>query len=69
MNELLKRLWAAQSRAERPPGGELDTVYMHGIITDETTQDEYRRYFNDDRTISVSVCSSNSPKSAATRCA
>ena len=53
MNELLKRLWAAQSRAERPPGGELDTVYMHGIITDETTQDEYRRYFNDDRTISV----------------
>ena len=53
MNELLKRLWAAQSRAERPPGGEIDTVYMHGIITDETTQDDYRRYFNDDRTISV----------------
>ena len=53
MKELLKQLWAAQSRVERPDGGDADTVYMHGVITNETLQDEYLKYFNDKRTISV----------------
>lgn len=53
MKELLKQLWAAQSRVERPSGGDADTVYMHGVITDETLQAEYLKYFNDKRTISV----------------
>ena len=53
MKELLKQLWAAQSRVERPDGGDADTVYMHGVITDETDQEQYLKYFNDKRTISV----------------
>lgn len=53
MKELLKQLWAAQSRVERPDGGDADTVYMHGVITNETLQEEYLKYFNDKRTISV----------------
>lgn len=53
MKELLKQLWAAQSRVDRPPGGDADTVYMHGVITDETNQEEYLKYFNEKRTISV----------------
>ena len=53
MKELLKQLWAAQSRVERPDGGDADTVYMHGVITDETNQEQYLKYFNEKRTISV----------------
>ena len=53
MKELLRQLWAAQSRVKRPEGGDADTVYMHGVITDETNQDQYLKYFNEKRTISV----------------
>ena len=53
MNEWLKRLWATQARIERPQGGAGDTVYMHGVITDEDRQEQYLKYYNEKRTISV----------------
>lgn len=53
MNELLRQLWAAQNRIERPAGGDASTVYMHGVIADETLQEEYLKYFDDKRTISA----------------
>lgn len=53
MNELIRSLWATQSRIERPAGGASDTVYMHGVITDEDRQEEYLRWYKEKRTISV----------------
>ena len=53
MSELLKQLWAAQNRVERPQGGAADTVYMHGVITDEDKQEDYLKFFNEKRTISL----------------